>query len=155
MILILSADPAKNFYHCRMLTPFGVKCLEFRLEDKTMKCLYIFPVMEKLNRNNRLVRLLAEALEKIFNSCEAEKAVFHDTPEGNLGILTMDKNTIILKADPVSGYILEKNYFIRNQNVVNIFFLYDSQSNESACPGKISYSELKNGLNMDLKRIPS
>ena len=155
MIQILSADPCRGFYHCQMLTPFGVKCLEFTCENGVLKDLFIFPALEKLNRNNRLFDLLSEALEKIFNVCESEKAVFHQTPEGNTGILIRGKNALYLKTDPVLGNILEKKYFIRNKNVVNISFLNNAPSELSTFSGTIHYSHLKSGLEMELKRIPS
>lgn len=155
MIQILSADPEKGFYHCQMLTPFGVKCLEFTNEKGILKCLYVFPAMEKLNRNNRLVRLLSEALEKIFNSYEPDKVVFRETPQGIIGTRIKDKMTLYLKADPASGHILEKKYFIRGKNVINISFLYDTLSDASAFSGKIRYSHLKSGLEINLKRISS
>ena len=154
MIQILSADPAKGFYHCQMMTPFGVKCLEFTNEAGKLTCLYIFPAMEKLNRKNRLVHLLSEALEKIFNPREAEEAVFRETPEGRIGTRINGKNTLYLKADPASADILEKKYFIRGQNVVNISFFNDSQSDASPFSGTVRYSHLKSGLEINLKRIP-
>ena len=154
MIQILSADPENNFYHCQMMTPFGVKCLEFTRRSDHLSCDYIFPAMEKMNRNNRLVLLLSEAFEKIFQTGEMEKAVFYETPDSNTGILTRGKETLWLKIEPASGRIMEKNYFIRGKNVVNISFLNNTRSGEHPFSGTVRYSHLKSGLTMDLKRIP-
>ncbi len=154
MIQILSADPSKRFYHCQMMTPFGVKCLEFTNEGGKLTCLYIFPAMEKLNRKNRLVLLLSEALEKIFDPAEAEKAVFRKTPEGRIGTRINGKTTLYIKADPASAHILEKKYFIRGENVVNISFFNDAQTDDSPFSGTVRYSHLKSGVEISLKRIP-
>lgn len=153
MIMILSADPGKGFYHCQMLTPFGVKCLEFKKEDGLLKDLYVFPAMKKLNHNNRLIIRMSEALEKSFSHAELAEAVFRDTPYGLIGSLTKDKKEFYAEADRDSGLIREKKYFIRGRNVVNISYLNNKPSDSGPFSGEIRYHDLKSGLEIILKRI--
>lgn len=153
MIMVLSADPKKGLYHCQMLTPFGVKCLEFKKEEGILKDIFVFPAMNKMNRKNRLITLISEALEKSFTPSEIEEAVFRVTPVGLIGSLTRGRNEIYAETDRVSGLIKEKKYFIRGRNVVNISYLNNKPSDSGPFSGEIRYHHLKSGLEIILKRI--